>query len=112
VEEAARRFRRFLDRHPRADPYGPAFHLDRGRVQLVAAASLARLFPKLVIPALPFMAAYAIAVASLEQAATCLRAGHIGFDRRDGCVMAPFPDELGVGCWVFVEVAAAPPWRK
>jgi len=111
VEEAARRFRRFLGRDARAGSYGPAFHLDRGRVQLVAAASLSRLFPKLTVPDLPFMAAYAIAVASLEQAATCLRAGHIGFDRRDGCVIAPFPDELGVGCWVFVENVAALPWR-
>jgi hypothetical protein len=111
VEEAAGRFRRFLDRDARANPFGPAFHLDRGRVQLVSAASLAWLFPRLAMPALPFMAAYAIAVTSLEQAAACLQAGHVAFERQAGQVVAPFPDELGVGCWVFVENASALPWR-
>src|SRR6266849_825441 len=81
VEEAAGRFRRILDRDARANQFGPAFHLDRGRVQLVAAASLARLFPGLAIPDLPFMAAYAIAVTSLEQVIACLQAGHVAFER-------------------------------
>ena len=112
TEAAARRFQRFLDREARADRYGPAFHLDRGRVQLVAAAALERLFPGLAIPTLPFMAAYGIAVTSLERAAACLRAGDIGFDQRDGCVIARFPDEVGIGCWAFVESAAALPWRR
>jgi len=112
VEEAARRFWRFLDRDARADHYGPAFHLDRGRVQLVEAAALARLFPRLAIPDLPLMAAYAVAVTSLEQVVTCLRAGYVGFDRHTDYVTTPFPIELGVGCWVFVERAAALPWRR
>jgi hypothetical protein len=112
IEEATSRFRRFLDRDARADQFGPAFRLNRGRVQLVAAASLTRLFPRLAIPGLPFMAAYGIAVTSLKQVVACLQAGHVGFERRDDCVIAPFPDELGVGCWVFVENAAALPWRK
>jgi hypothetical protein len=112
VEEAARRFRRFLDRDVLADQFGPAFRLDRGRVQLVAAATLARLFPRLAIPSLPFIAGYGIAVASLEQVVACLQAGHIGFDRQADHVVTPFPGELGVGCWVFVESAAALPWRR
>jgi len=112
VAEAAGRFGRFLGREPRADRLGPGFHLDRGRVQLVAAASLARLFPRLAIPDLPFMAAYGLAVASLARIAACLRAGDVAFEQRDGCVIAPFPDDLGVGCWVFVERAADLPWRK
>jgi Glyoxalase-like domain len=111
VEEAAGRFRRFLDRDAHASPFGPAFHLDRGRVQLVAAAALARLFPRLAIPDLPFMAAYGIAVRSLEQAATCLHAGRLAFEREAGYVVALFPDDLGVGCWVFVENPSALPWR-
>ncbi len=112
VEEAAGRFQRFLDRDAHASPFGPAFHLDRGRVQLVAAATLARLFPGFAIPDLPFMAAYAIAVRSLEQAAACLHAGHVAFERQAGHVIAPFPDDLGVGCWVFVENPSALPWRQ
>jgi glyoxalase-like protein len=112
VEEAAGRFRRFLDRDAHANQFGIAFHLDRGRVQLVAAASLARLFPALAIPDLPFMAAYAIAVASLEQAIACLQAGNVAFERQAGCVIARFPDDLGEGCWVFVENASALPWRS
>jgi hypothetical protein len=111
VEEAAGRFRRFLGREAHVNALGRAFHLDRGRVQLVAAASLARLFPKLSIPDLPFMAAYGIAVASLEQVAACLQAGHVGFEQQAGCIIALFPDDLGVGCWVFVENASALPWR-
>jgi Glyoxalase-like domain len=111
VAEAAGRFRRFLDRDADANKFGPAFHLDRGRVQLVEAASLARLLPGLAIPDLPFMAAYAIAAASLEQAAACLQAGKVAFERQARHVIARFPDDLGVGCWVFVENASALPWR-
>jgi hypothetical protein len=112
VEEAAGRFQRFLDCPPRADQFGPAFHLDRGRVQLVSAASLTGLFSKLAIPVLPFIASYGIAVRSLDLVAACLQSGVLAFDRGDGCVIAPFPDQLGVGCWVFVESAAALPWRR
>lgn len=112
VEEAADRFRRFLDRDAQANPFGTAFHLDRGRVQLVAAASLARLVPGLAIPDLPFVAAYGITVGSLEQVIACLQAGNVAYERQADCVTARFPDELGVGCWIFVENASALPWRR
>ncbi len=110
-EEAAERFRRFLGREPQAGRFGPAFHLDRGRVQLVSAAPLGQFFPRLTVPGLPFMAGYGIAVASLDEAVASLQAGDVAFERQAGHVVAPFPDELGVGCWVFVENAAALPWR-
>jgi hypothetical protein len=112
VEEAAGRFRRFLDRDAHVNRFGAAFHLDRGRVQLVAATSLTRLFPALAIPDLPFMAAYAIAVTSLDRVMDWLQAGQIPLERQAGYIVAPFPDELGVGCWVFVEDASALPWRR
>lgn len=110
VDEAAGRFRRFLGREPQINAFGPAFHLDRGRVQLASATSLARLFPRLDVPGLPFMAAYGVA-ASLARATDHLTANGLAFDRRGDCVIAPLPHELGVGCWVFVEHAAALPWR-
>jgi len=112
AQEAAGRFRRFLRRDARANQFGPTFHLDRGRVQLVEAAPLARLFPNLEIPGLPFMAAYGIAVSSLEQVIACLQAGRVGFDRGADYLIALFPDDLGVGCWVFAENASALPWRS
>jgi hypothetical protein len=112
VGEAIGRFRRFLARDAHDDRFGPSFQLDRGRVQIVTAASLKQLFPSLAIPDLPFMAAYAVAVVSLEQAAASLRAGDVAFERRDGCVIATFPNELGAGCWVFAESVAALPWRR
>jgi hypothetical protein len=112
TDEAAARFRRFLGRDPQAGRFGPAFQLDRGHVQLVAAASFKLLFPRLPIPGLPFMAAYGVAVASLDRAAACLQAGGVAFDRQDGHGVAPFPDDLGAGCWVFAESAAALPWLR
>jgi hypothetical protein len=111
VEEAAARFQRFLGRDPQAGRFGPAFHLDRGRVQLVMAASLGRLFPRLAVPGLPFIAGYGIAVASLGRAIAALQAGEVAFERQGSYVVAPFPEVLGVGAWVFVEKAAALPWR-
>jgi hypothetical protein len=112
VDEAAGRFRRFLGCDPQAGSFGPAFHLDRGRVQLVTAETLGRLLPRLAVPGLPFMAGYGIAVASVDHAAACLQAGEVTFAQYAGCIVAPFPDELGVGCWVFVENTAALPWRE
>jgi hypothetical protein len=58
------------------------------------------------------MAAYGNAVTSFEQVMACLRAGDLAFERQAGYVVAPFPDDLGVGCWVFVERASALPWRR
>ena len=112
VEEAAARFRRFLGRDAEARAAGPCFGLDRGGVQLVAAATLARLLPGLHVPALPFMACYGIAVASLATTATVLAHGGVRFERRDGVLVVPFGPDLGAGAWAFVEAAAALPWRQ
>ncbi len=110
--EAASRFERFLDRSAVATPFGPALQLDRGRVQLCDAAALTLLLPDLGVPALPFIAAYGVLVASLDRLTASLRAGGIAFERRYDCVVAPFPDALGVGRWVFAEAASAFPWRS
>jgi Glyoxalase-like domain len=111
VREAEARFRRFLGREARVNAFGPAFHLDRGQVQLVDTSAASRLVPGLRIPGLPFVAAYGIAT-SLLLTTGYLGAGHIPFDWSGECVIAPFPDELGAGCWVFAERAEALPWRR
>jgi hypothetical protein len=112
VDEAATRFRRFLDREPQVGRFGPFFQLDRGHVQLVPAASLGELFPRLAAPGLPFMAGYGIAATSLDHTEASLQAGEIAFDRQPSRITAPFPDEIGTGRWVFVEDASALPWRQ
>jgi glyoxalase-like protein len=112
VSEAANRFQRFLGRAAAFDRYGQSVTLDRGRVQLVSSIMLNRLFPGLEIPALPFICSYGVAVRSLSEAAACLAAGSISFDRQQDCVIAPFPAPLGTGCWAFVEHADALPWRR
>ena len=112
VAEAAGRFRRFLGRDPESGGPGPCFRLDRGRVQLIDPAALARLFPRLGIPGVPFMACYGIAVASLARTAAVLAQGAVALEERDDCILAPFGPELGLGAWAFVEDAAALPWRR
>src|SRR5262249_30826308 len=57
VNEAAARYRRFLDRQPVATALGQGFFLDRGGVQFVDAASFARLVPAIPIPSVPFIGA-------------------------------------------------------
>ena len=108
---AAARFRRFLGREPEIRAPGPCFALDRGGVQLVDAAALRQLLPQLAVPGLPFMACCGIAVASLARTEAVLSDGGLGFERRDGVIIAPFPDALGAGAWAFVEDAMALPWR-
>jgi glyoxalase-like protein len=112
VAEAAARFQRFLGKRADFDRFGQSVTLDRGRIQLVSPTMLNELFPRLEIPALPFICGYGVAVRSLDGVAACLGAGGIPFDRRPDCVIAAFPAPLGDGCWVFVEDAAALPWRR
>jgi len=110
-EEAARRFARFTDRSAAANPGGRAVVLDRGRVQLMDATALAAMLPEVAVPALPFIGAYALVVASLDQAEQALRAGGVAARRAGSMLIAMFPPELGRGAWMFVETASALPWR-
>ena len=111
VAGAGERFSRFTGRPQSANDYGIAVALDRGRVQLTSVDDFARLFPGQTVPGLPFMGAYALQVESLDTAETILAARPGA--RRDGDrLVVPFPEELGVGAWVFVENPAALPWRR
>lgn len=103
VAEAAARYARFTGRTARACEGGQAIALDRGSISLVTPEAFTRRFPELAIPSLPFMGACGIAVTSLASAETALRRGGLAA-RRDGeRLVAPFPDALGVGAWVFEE---------
>jgi len=112
VDEAAQRFARFLDRPPSENPWGRAFRLDRGCVQLVAVATLNEIAPGIEVPALPFIALYAVAVKSLDILEHHLQHGRAEFRRRLHSIIARFPDELGTGAWLFVEQPTALPWRR
>jgi hypothetical protein len=111
VDEAAARFARFLGREAVATPVGRGFFLDRGGVQLVDAASFARIAPGIALAPLPFIGLYAVRVASLTAAERVLRAGTVRFAKREKTLLAPFPRELGMGAWMFTENAGDLPWR-
>jgi hypothetical protein len=105
VDEAAARFARFTGRAAAPCQAGQAIALDRGRVELVTADAFRRRFPEVAIPSLPFMGACTIAVASLATADAVLRRGGITPRHAHDRLVAPFPDELGAGMWIFAETA-------
>jgi hypothetical protein len=112
VDEAAQRFARFTGRPAVPNAAGRAIVLDRGRVQLMDAAAFRALLPEIAVPSVPFIGAYAVRVASLDQAERALRAGGHSARRSGPLLIAPFPPELGLGAWLFVEAASALPWRQ
>jgi hypothetical protein len=109
VEEAAERFARFTGRPAIANASGRAIALDRGRVQIMDAAALTGLLPEVAIPSLPFIGAYAVMVVSLDAAEQALRARGTPSRHHGPLLIAPFPRELGLGAWVFVETTSALP---
>jgi hypothetical protein len=111
LDEAAARFQRFTARPAVTSPSGPAIQLDRGRVQLVTPAKLAEIVGS-PLPHPPVAAAYALAVKSLETAEQALRRGGIDHEGRGHSLLARFPEDLGVGAWLFVEDARHLPWRR
>jgi hypothetical protein len=112
VAEAAARFERFLSRPSQATRFGRAFALDRGQMQLLNEAAFKALLPEIPVPRLPFIGAYAIRVRSLAVVEALLRQESLAARRIGMALVAPFPEELGVGAWVFVENAADLPWRS
>ena len=85
--------------------------LDRGQVQLMSRDAFATMFHELSIPRLPFLGAYAIRVSSLAATEALLRRENPGVRRLGGALVVPFPSELGLGAWLFVEKGADLPWR-
>lgn len=103
VDEAAARFARFTDRRATATRSGRIVALDRGRIELVTRETFAAVLPELPIASLPFLGAYSIVVASLDAVESMLRRCGLRARRVADCVIAPFPEELGTGVWLFAE---------
>jgi hypothetical protein len=111
VEETADRFSLFLNRQATENKFGPAVTLDRGRVQIIAPATLDKIAPGMVVPSLPFIGLYAVAVKSIPALQTHLTSSGAEFARHADSILVRFPDELGIGAWMFVERAGNLPWR-
>jgi hypothetical protein len=103
VDEAALRFARFTGCAARRMRSGQCIQLDRGRIELVSPENFAAVLPEIAIPSLPFMGAYGVTVQSLDAAESILSKSAIASRRAGDCLLAPFPEELGKGAWVFCE---------
>jgi hypothetical protein len=103
VDEAARRYARFTGRSAKPTGGGASIALDRGRIDLMSPQRFAQLLPECPIPSLPFIGACEIRVASLATLAGLLTAAGLQTRRMDHRLVAPFPDELGQGAWLFTE---------
>ena len=111
IAEADARFARFLNRESAATNLGRAFFLNRGGVQLLEAAAFARILPEIAVPSLPCIGMVALGVERLEATEGVLISLGNRVTRRERMLIAPFPAELGIGAWLFVENAADLPWR-
>jgi hypothetical protein len=101
VNDAAERFARFTGRPARPTASGQTIELDRGRVEVVNAAGLARMLPEIPAPSLPFVAAYEILVRSIELVESILKQNALAARRQGEHLIAAFPPELGHGAWLF-----------
>jgi hypothetical protein len=111
VAEAAKRFVRFTGHNAMPTKFGQAIALDRGQVQLMSRDVFAAMLPEIVIPRLPFLGAYAIRVQSLAEAEVLIRREGLAAQRLGGALVVPYPSELGLGAWLFVENGSDLPWR-
>ena len=70
------------------------------------------LLPEISVPSLPFLGAYALKVQSVDAAEVLLKQERLPVRRLGAALVVPFPEELGLGAWLFVEDAAQLPWRS
>jgi hypothetical protein len=110
--EATVRFSKFTGCAIGSNRFGSEVAVDRGRVELMTGQVFGALLREVRTPGLPFQGAYGILVRSLEATEATLRAGKLASRRLGRALVANFPDELGVGAWLFVERAADLPWRS
>lgn len=103
VEEAAARFSRFTSRPAAQTRAGQAIRLNRGRIDIITREFFTAMLPEIDVPSPPFIAAYGVTVKSLDAAGEILRNGALPFRRAADWLVAPFPDDLGKGAWLFSE---------
>jgi hypothetical protein len=103
VDEAAKRFARFTGGASSVCPFGRTIALDRGRVDLIGAEGFEQLLPEIAIPSLPFMGAYEIRVQSLTALRDLLERNGVRARLAERTLVAPFPEELGHGAWLFTD---------
>jgi len=103
VHDAVERHARFTGRQPRALPSGCRIELDRGRIDLVSRAGFEHMLPEIAIPSLPFIGACEIRVASLPKLKESLDRARLRIAAHPDGVLALFPEELGLGAWLFRE---------
>jgi hypothetical protein len=107
ADEAALRFTRFTGRPSRASALGHIIELDRGRIDLVRSEAFSQIIPEVGVPTLPFIGAYTIIVRSLAAVESIFAETGPPTRRSGQALIAPFPDELGGGVWMFVQAASA-----
>lgn len=112
VAEATARFACFTGHRAKRTKYGQAIALDRGQVQLFSKDAFAAMFPEIAVPRLPFMGVYAVRVQSLAAVEAVVRRAGVRMRRLGAALVVPFPEELGLGAWLFVENAGDLPWRS
>jgi hypothetical protein len=103
VDEAAARYARFTQRAVTVTRTGRSIALDRGRIDLVTREAFAAALPEIAVSSLPFIGAYGVTVASLDSVDAALRESGLSSRRAGDTLVAPFPDELGRGAWLFSE---------
>ena len=103
ADEAARRYARFSGRTATRAPLGYAIALDRGRVDLMTAEDFRQFLPEIPIRSVPFMGAYEIKVRSLAALGDLLQHAGVKSWQRANTLVAPFPQELGHGAWLFTQ---------
>jgi len=111
LDEASNRFVRFTGHPAKPTSYGQAVRLDRGQVQLVSRDAFESILPEIAIPQLPFLGAYAVRVQSLDAAEALLQREGMAMRRVGAALVVPFPPEVGLGAWLFVEDGRDLPWR-
>ena len=108
--EAAARHGRFVGRPARAADHALLLELDRGRLVFTDPPGLARLLPGTAVPALPCMAALAVAADDLAATGAVLAQNGVPVAKvGTGMLVAAMPGSLA-GSICFVEEGGVAPW--